>query len=343
MLKDKKYTLLSYYGRGFIRYELIDSQDKPVKLSTIPELAGLKDIEIFNKDGTRFNRLLAVYKENQIGGKSDYAGLIDSFCALDELFSMKMDLIEKAVIRENIPVSLLNKDIRSGQPIVPKAYNRNINLLYDTAPKDPSKPVNNTVKIDYIDVSNSIRSYSEDMNNLTETILRNAGLSPSSTGLMEDTGANASAEAIVARDAATMRTRDSKIALWKPALQDLAELLINFSTLELVGDKYIIENYDNEVNVEFPKYNEYERLASLVTYLKTATDANLMSESKALEIMNTEFYHMDEEDLELMKMEINDMLIDEESVVNKSATEDDEEIEIGKEKDDEEVTESEVE
>ena len=84
-------------------------------------------------------------------------------------------------------------------------------------------------------------------------------------------------------------------------------------------------------------------MSSLVNCLKTATDANLMSESKALEIMNTEFYHMDEEDLELMKMEINDMLVDEDSIVNKAATENEEEIEVGKEEDYKEVTESEVE
>lgn len=338
---DKTYTLKSIYGRGYIKYKLIDDKGNKVSLSTIDELANLKDIIILDKDTMKpTNRLLAVYKENKIGGKSDYAGLYDSFMAIDEIFTMKQDLIEKSGIRQYIPTTLCARDVRSGNnnPIVPKGPNMHTYLLHKQKAGDSDK-----IETEFIDIANQINAYDNSINNLVQSTIRNAGLSPASTGLMEDTGANSSAEAILARDAATMRTRDSKIALWKPALQDLAELLINFSTLESFGDKYVIENYDNEVIVEFPKYNEYERLASLVTCLKTATDANLMSESKALEIMNTEFYHMDEEDLELMKMEINDMLVDEDSIVNKAATENEEEIEVGKEEDYKEVTESEVE
>lgn len=71
---SRNYVLYSIYGKGYVKYKLYDEKftitnqeadRQEVPLSTIPELADLKDQDFYYSDGSRVDKILAVVIDNK--------------------------------------------------------------------------------------------------------------------------------------------------------------------------------------------------------------------------------------------------------------------------------------
>lgn len=295
---DRTYTLCSVYGRGYIEYKLYEGE-KEVPLNTIPETKDLENLVIYDSTGKKSNQLLAVYKENKLGARSDFEGCKDDFCAYDEVYTMMMDLIEKGHIMEYIPESLLEKDIKTDTAIVPNVWDRNVVVLRDTNYQDNKEEA----KRDIPDISNTITAMKEAMNSILTNCLLTAGISPSTVGL-DIAGANSSGLALSIREKASIRTRESKITLWTSTLKEIAELLLSYANMKVQGKSIYLSEKPDDVYVKFTEYEAFGKLNDLTVVLGNALDNHLMDLDTALAVMNREFYNMDPEDIEIMKMNI---------------------------------------
>ena len=295
---DRTYTLCSVYGRGYIEYKLYEGE-KEVPLNTIQETKDLENLVVYDSTGKKSNKLLAVYKENKLGARSDFEGCKDDFCAYDEVYTMMMDLIEKGHIMEYIPESLLEKDIKTDTAIVPNVWDRNVVVLRDTNYQDNKEEA----KRDIPDISNTITAMKESMNSILTNCLLTAGISPSTVGL-DIAGANSSGLALSIREKASIRTREAKITLWTSTLKEIAELLLSYANMKVQGKSIYLAEETNNVYVKFTEYEAFDKLNDLTNVLGNALDNHLMDLDTALSIMNREFYNMDPEDIEIMKMNI---------------------------------------
>ena len=66
-------------------------------LSTLEETSELQDLVFIDKNTNEpIDFMMAVYKENKPGARSDYENCIDDFHAIDETYSNLMNLIRKS-------------------------------------------------------------------------------------------------------------------------------------------------------------------------------------------------------------------------------------------------------
>jgi hypothetical protein len=205
--KDK-FLLLSEYGQGYIKYKLInETQQLEIPLNTIPETSDLNDLIFVDQNNEQLDMLLAIYKENKPGARSDYENSIDDFNAVDEAFSNMMNFIRKTAPKRVVSQSTL-KQTENGDPIVPSVYDSDLVIRWDNTPES-SKEVNELQQT--TDINNSIQGYILTMAEIQKSIARTVGLSIKSIMAEDPSGANASADALSIRENIDMRTRDNKL------------------------------------------------------------------------------------------------------------------------------------
>ena len=106
--------------------------------------------------------------------------------------------------------------------------------------------------------------------------------------------------------------------LWETALKDLTEVLLDFYFIKQINKtELLVDDFNNDVYVKFAEYEGFQRFDELVNTLGNAKDKGLIDLDKAMEILNNEFYHVSDEDLEIMKMNINGELNDSEDIEEK--------------------------
>lgn len=283
--KKKKFTLYSIYGKGYIDYKLYSKNStgnfgsnnnvKDLPLNTIPETAGLSRIEVYNMDGTPYNKILAIYKENKTGGVSDYANLRDDFVALDEVYSNMMDFIRKSKIKTYRSSNTMMEDPITGKMFIKNDYDCADIIINDANPTD--KPYE--VKRDIVNMTDSINAYSTTFNNILQRSLQTCGLAPATIGL-DAAGSNASGLALNIREKVSIRTRDEKITRWTECLEDLTECILSLYSSETFGPNRIkVKVYDGDIKIKFADYGSYEdKIASL----STALDNGLIDKKSAM-------------------------------------------------------------
>ncbi|WP_240927763.1 capsid protein [Paenibacillus thiaminolyticus] len=121
-VKDKDYRLEETFGRGYIRYRLLNSEGKEVPLSTVPETAGLQDVTY---DGDFIMAVpLAFFRSKKWKGrgKSIFDSKADSFDALDEVISQWVDAIRAGRVQKYIPEDLVPKNPHTGALMKPNPF-----------------------------------------------------------------------------------------------------------------------------------------------------------------------------------------------------------------------------
>lgn len=112
--KEKDYRLEEAFGRGYIKFRLLDAEGKEILLSTIPETADLKDVTF---PGDFIMAVpLSFFKSPkwQNRGKSIFDSKADSFDALDEVISQWVDAVRSGRVQKYIPEDLIPKDLSTG-------------------------------------------------------------------------------------------------------------------------------------------------------------------------------------------------------------------------------------
>lgn len=248
---DKVFTLLSEYGKGYIKYKLVNIEDKEVELSTIDELKDLRDIEFKDQNGKRLDIMLAVYKENKPGAVSDYKNCMDDFQASDEIYSNMMNFIRKTGVKRVVSQSTLKHDDK-GIPIVPSEYDSDIIIKWDNKSTDGNEEINDVQTV--TEIMNTIQGYILSLNEVRENIARTVKLSIKTIMGKDESGANASDKALSIRENIDSRTRATKIISWNETLVKLYKLIMILNTAEVKGSYVQVDTLD-ELNVAVEFYN----------------------------------------------------------------------------------------
>lgn len=120
--KDKDYRLHEVFGRGYIKYHLLNSDGKEVALATVPETSELDDVA-FPGDFIMAVPLYFFKSPKWDGrGKSIYDSKTGSFDALDEVISQWIDAIRSGRVQKYIPEDLVPKDTQTGAPKRPNPF-----------------------------------------------------------------------------------------------------------------------------------------------------------------------------------------------------------------------------
>ncbi|MCY9734158.1 capsid protein [Paenibacillus alvei] len=120
--KDKDYRLEETFGRGYIKYRLLNSEGKEVPLSTVPETAELQEVTY---DGDFIMAVpLAFFRSKKWKGrgKSIFDSKADSFDALDEVISQWVDAIRAGRVQKYIPEDLIPKNPQNGALMKPNPF-----------------------------------------------------------------------------------------------------------------------------------------------------------------------------------------------------------------------------
>ena len=114
MVGNDRYRLEEIREPGRIRYTLRDGAGKPVPLSTVPELADLRDASL--PDGLETAVPFRVWKSARWEGRgrSIYSGKTDDFDALDEIVSQWLDAVRRGRVQKYIPFDMIPTDPNTG-------------------------------------------------------------------------------------------------------------------------------------------------------------------------------------------------------------------------------------
>ena len=322
--KNKEYYYLyTICGRGYIDYKLYHGIKKKngmneVSLTSLEETSELKRIDFRTKDGKQLDLMLAVYKENDVSGRSDYDNLYDDFYALDEIYSNMINYIRKSKIKTYLPENVLKVDTKDGKPVIPTDYDTDNIILYDSNPQGTEREI----KRDVIEINESIIGYKETFNNTLLNALSTVGLSPATVGI-DTAGANSSALALNIRERASLRTRAEKAKRWCVAIEDMFKLLLTLKTIQMSNDVAYVEKFDYDIHVELCEYST-PTFDEQVDSLGNALDHNLIDLDTALKML---YPNKTDEEVELMKIQIEGQIKTPEDIVNEEIMKNDTNIE----------------
>lgn len=306
---DKTFTLNSIYGRGYIRYELIDDKDKVVPIDTLKETKDLKDIVILDKKTKKpIPLLLATWKKNrttsnefpeELYGGSDFEGIIDSFHLIDELYSLKTSYGRRTRPITGISETALPYDENRRKNVLPKEYEFDTLILKPSLDADKMNTLfqRDVPEVDFTPYDDAILSE-------MKTIYQKIGMAYTSVGL-EAHSANISGAALETKEKSTLIVRANKIKLWNKFLKDTVKLLLiyedlNSSIIREDKDQINIEVdnlYENlEINIEFPAYNN-QTFEEKIEAVSKAINAQVMDIESAV---RRAFPELSEEEIKIM-------------------------------------------
>lgn len=235
----RQYVLNERYGYGYIKNELY-LDNRQVDLKDIDATAGLFDWT-FDKS-IILAVPLQIYESAKYEGRggSVFDGKLDSFDALDEVWSQWMDALRAGRARTYIPDSLVPKNPQTGKILNPNPFDNRF-FAGDT---DMSENGENKVQTEQPDIPHEsyLASYCTALDLCLQGII-----SPSTLGI--DVKKLDNAEAQREKEKATLYTRNAIVE----ALQETLPELIGAA----VGAYYILlKQTIKEVNVTIP-FGEY--------------------------------------------------------------------------------------
>lgn len=234
---------------------------RKVDFKEIPCFVGCDEEEFATLEIPDFNMLLAVpcvFYEDTTGdmeGRSIFTGKIDLFDELDQCLSQSSSSVRKSTPVEYIDVNFLERDVKTGVPIQPKAYDRKF-IMYNGAKSVDGSPLNATPAI-VTQPQLNIAQYNDTALNILLQIV-NGILSPATLGI--DISKRDNAEAQREKEKITIFTRNWLAGIEKEILEDL------FSQL-LVAKEYIkhgkITTREYTVSVTYPEFADESYEAKL--------------------------------------------------------------------------------
>lgn len=238
-IRGQRYVLNERYGYGYITNELYRGEQK-VDLSSLEVTKNLKDYT-FDK-----NAILAVpimvYESAKYEGRggSIFDGKLDSFDALDEVFSQWMDALRAGRAKTYIPECLVPKDPQTCQILKPNPFD----CRYFAGDNDMSEKAENKVQTDQPDIPHEsyLASYITALDLCLQGII-----SPSTLGI--DTKKLDNAEAQREKEKTTLYTRNAIVEALQEALPEVVSAALNAYNI-------LMKKPVEEVKVDIP-FGEY--------------------------------------------------------------------------------------
>lgn len=140
-VKDHDYRLEETYGRGYIKYRLLDADGKQVPLATVPDTAALQDVTYSGEFLMAVPLMVFKSTKWRGRGKSIYDSKTDSFDALDEVISQWVDAIRAGRVQKYIPEDLIPRNPETGALLRPNPFDNQFIKVGSTLAEDAKSQI----------------------------------------------------------------------------------------------------------------------------------------------------------------------------------------------------------
>lgn len=268
--REKKMKLIERYGKGYIVYELYDiSGREPVRVPLSEAGLVLEDFFFDEKI------ILAGFKSNKTReGTSDYHGLISEFNSYDEALSGLGNDLRKGSSKSYIPESRLNTNPVTGSTIGLNEFDTEYTVVKDDMAQDARNEITHSQP--------EIRTnqFTEAADRYEQVILSNVGLNRLTLGLSENIAADAALAVRRQLENATIRTREEKIELWEPFLEEF------FATVLKAQAQFKTQTViEIEVEVDFNEYLQEPPVEYTIDEIAKLLALKLISTDEAREFL----------------------------------------------------------
>ena len=212
---SKSYKLIESYGKGYVRYRLVDALDKPCDMSILEETEGLEDVSF---EGDYIMGVpLKFYKSAKFEDRGDsiFEGKGDMFDSLDETLSTWMDAMRAGRVKQYIPETLVPRG-NDGELLKPDVFNPYITKGSSLGEDD--KAIIDVIQGD-INYDGLLMTYVT----LLDCCLQGL-ISPSTLGI--DVKKLDNAESQREKEKTTMYSRDTLIGVLSKVLPKLVEVVL---------------------------------------------------------------------------------------------------------------------
>lgn len=237
---NKRYKLIESYGKGYVRYTLVDDRDNEVPLSILEETAELEEVT-YDSDFIMAVPLMFFKSPKWDGrGKSIFDSKSDSFDALDEVISQWIDAIRDGRVQKYIPEDLIPKNPDTGQLMKPNSFDNKFIKIGSSLAEDSKN------EIDMKQADIKYEAYVESYANAIDMCLQGI-ISPSTLGI--DLKKTDNAEAQREKEKTTLYTRNKMVDMLTEVIPQLVNIVLK--TNDVLNEK---SPGDYEASIKFGEY-----------------------------------------------------------------------------------------
>ncbi len=307
---NRQYKLSETYGKGYINYNLYDSNGNEVSLNTLDETRELGNAT-YKGDFIMAVPLMFFKSPKFEGrGKSIFDNKSDAFDALDEVISQWIDAIRDGRVQKYIPQDLLPYNSSTGEVLKPNPFDNKFIAI------GANKEENSKNEIEMKQAEIRYEAYVESYSNAIDMCLQGI-ISPSTLGI--DLKKTDNAEAQREKEKTTLYTRGKLVDILTEVIPELVNIILKTND---VLNKKNTRKY--EVSIVFGEYASPSFDAVVETVGKAKT-YGVMSIEQCIEEMYGDTWTDEEKEEEIQRIkEQNDYLVAEEP-----KTVDDQEVNIG--------------
>nr|WP_243121865.1 capsid protein [Clostridium perfringens] len=294
---NRQYKLSETYGKGYINYNLYDSNGNEVSLNTLYETRELADVTY--KDDFIMAIPLMFFKSPKFEGrgKSIFDNKSDTFDALDEVISQWIDAIRDGRVQKYIPEDLVPKDI-NGNLMKPNPFDNRFLKVGSSLSEDAKN------EIDMKQANINYEAYVESYSNAIDMCLQGI-ISPSTLGI--DLKKTDNAEAQREKEKTTLYTRGKLVDILTEVIPELVNIIIK--TNDVLNKK---NTGEYEVSIVFGEYAS-PSFDSVVETVGKAKTYGVMSIEQCIEEMYGDTWTDEEKEEEIQRIkEQNGYLVAEE-------------------------------
>ncbi|WP_394883766.1 capsid protein [Clostridium tertium] len=237
---NKRYKLIESYGKGYVRYTLVDDRENEVSLNILEETAELEEVT-YDSDFIMAVPLMFFKSPKWEGrGKSIFDSKSDAFDALDEVISQWIDAIRDGRVQKYIPEDLIPKNPDTGQLMKPNSFDNKFIKIGSSLAEDSKN------EIDMKQADIKYEAYVESYANAVDMCLQGI-VSPSTLGI--DLKKTDNAEAQREKEKTTLYTRNKIVDTLTEVIPHLVEIILK--TNDVLNKKTPGEY---EVSITFGEY-----------------------------------------------------------------------------------------
>ncbi|MGM8204938.1 capsid protein [Clostridium perfringens] len=279
---NRQYKLSETYGKGYINYNLYDSNGNEVSLNTLDETKELADVTY--KDDFIMGVPLMFFKSPKFEGrgKSIFDNKSDAFDALDEVISQWIDAIRDGRVQKYIPEDLVPKDI-NGNLMKPNPFDNRFLKVGSSLAEDAKN------EIDMKQANINYEAYVESYSNAIDMCLQGI-ISPSTLGI--DLKKTDNAEAQREKEKTTLYTRGKMVDI----LTELVNIILK--TNDVLNKK---NTGEYEVSIVFGEYAS-PSFDSVVETVGKAKTYGVMSIEQCIEEMYGDTWTDEEKEEEIQRI-----------------------------------------
>ncbi|EPB8178462.1 capsid protein [Clostridium perfringens] len=294
---NRQYKLSETYGKGYINYNLYDSNGNEVSLNTLYETRELADVTY--KDDFIMGVPLMFFKSPKFEGrgKSIFDNKSDAFDALDEVISQWIDAIRDGRVQKYIPEDLVPKDI-NGNLMKPNPFDNRFLKVGSSLAEDAKN------EIDMKQANINYEAYVESYSNAIDMCLQGI-ISPSTLGI--DLKKTDNAEAQREKEKTTLYTRGKMVDILTEVIPELVNIILK--TNDVLNKK---NTGEYEVSIVFGEYAS-PSFDTVVETVGKAKTYGVMSIEQCIEEMYGDTWTDEEKEEEIQRIkEQNGYLVAEE-------------------------------